>query len=126
VCQINAQTGRVTGFIDLEATTISPVWECAVLPSWLGELSGRDPEFGNGGSPMTEEQVLQAVFLAVMQRSGRYQEWREAYRVGRSFQVFTERLSFRVNDWADERMEEWVDKHLEWAKAHPGVWMPRV
>jgi hypothetical protein len=69
--------------------------------------------------------VLRAAFFSVMQQSIRYQEWREAYDVGRPFREFHRPfLNSRVVHWAQGIMERWVDRRLEWARAHPGVAIP--
>jgi hypothetical protein len=121
---INTESGRVTGFIDFEAATIAPLWECAVIPRWLQDAD--DPESSYEGGTSEERGVLRAVFLSVMEGSARYPEWREAYEVGRPFRRLTDLLCFQVNVWASNDHEIWVDKRLEWAKNHPGIGLPET
>ncbi|KAG1809108.1 uncharacterized protein BJ212DRAFT_616460 [Suillus subaureus] len=121
---IDTDSGRVTGFIDFEAATIAPVWECAVIPRWLQDAD--DPESSYEGGTSEERSVLRAAFLSVMEGSARYPEWREAYDMGRPFRRLTDLLCFRVNVWASDYYEIWVDERLEWAKTHPGIGLPET
>ncbi|KAG1758641.1 hypothetical protein EDD22DRAFT_909745 [Suillus occidentalis] len=121
---IDTDSGRVTGFIDFEAATIAPLWECAVIPRWLQDAD--DPESSYEGGTSEERNVLRATFLSTMEKSEQYPEWREAYGMGRPFRRLTELLCFQVNVWASNDYEIWVDKHLEWAKTHPGIGLPEV
>ncbi|KIK34445.1 hypothetical protein CY34DRAFT_812902 [Suillus luteus UH-Slu-Lm8-n1] len=116
---IDPDSGRVTGFIDFEAATIAPLWECAVIPRWLQHV--HDPESSYEGGTSKQRKVLRAVFLSAMEESARYPEWREAYDMGRPFRRLADLLHFQVNVWASNYQETWVDKRLEWAKTHPGI-----
>ncbi|KAG2131956.1 hypothetical protein BD769DRAFT_1354918 [Suillus cothurnatus] len=124
LCSIDTDSGRVTGFIDFEAATIAPLWDCAVIPRWLQDAD--DPESSYEGGTSEERGVLRAVFLSVMEGSVRYPEWREAYELGRPFRRLTDLLCFQVNVWASNDREIWVDKRLEWAKNHPGIGLPET
>jgi hypothetical protein len=121
---IDTDSGRVTGFIDFEAATIAPLWECAVIPRWLQNAD--DPESSHEGGTSEQRNVLRAVFLSVMEESARYPEWREAYDMGRPFRRLTDLLCFQVNVWASNDHEVWVDKRREWAKTHPGIGLPET
>jgi hypothetical protein len=46
--------------------------------------------------------------------------------MGRPFRQLTNLLYFRVNVWASDDQEMWVDKRLEWAKSHPGIGFPET
>jgi len=107
----------VTGFIDFEAATIAPLWECAVIPRWLQDAD--DPESSYEGGSGEIRSVLRAAFLSAMEESDRYPEWRDAYDMGRPFRRFTDMLAFQVNVWASKDLDIWVDERLEWAKTHP-------
>lgn len=119
---IDTDSGRVTGFIDFEAATIAPLWECAVIPRWLQDAD--DPESSYEGGTSEERNVLRAAFLSAMEGSARYPEWREAYDMGRPFRRLTDLLSFQVSVWASNDCEIWVDERLEWAETHPGIGLP--
>ncbi|KAG2352776.1 hypothetical protein BDR07DRAFT_1212766, partial [Suillus spraguei] len=117
--QIDVDSGRVTGFIDFEAATIAPLWECAVIPRWLQDAG--DPESSYEGGTSEERNVLRTTFLSAMEGSALYPEWREAYDMGRPFRRLTDMLHFQVNVWASDAGDIWVDERLEWAKTHPGI-----
>ncbi|KAG2154085.1 hypothetical protein DEU56DRAFT_772851 [Suillus clintonianus] len=119
---IDTDTGRVTGFIDFEAATIAPLWECAVIPRWLQDAD--DPESSFEGGTSGERKVLRAAFLSAMEGSARYPEWREACDMGRPFRRLTDMLYFQVNVWASNDQDIWLDERLEWAKTHPGIGLP--
>ncbi|KAG1763962.1 hypothetical protein EDD22DRAFT_473558 [Suillus occidentalis] len=121
---IDTDSGRVTGFIDFEAATIAPLWECAVIPRWLQDAD--DPESSYEGGTSEQRNVLRAVFLSTMEESARYPEWREAYDLGRPFRRLTDMLQFQVNVWASNDQEMWVDQRLEWAKTYPGIGFPEI
>ncbi|KAG1847194.1 hypothetical protein DFJ58DRAFT_798363 [Suillus subalutaceus] len=121
---IDTDSGRVTGFIDFEAATVAPLWECAVIPRWLQDAD--DPESSYEGGTSEERNVLRAAFLSAMEGSARYPEWREAYDMGRPFRRLTDQLYFQVNVWASNDCEIWVDERLEWAKTHPGIGLPET
>lgn len=55
------ESGRVTGIIDFEGTTIAPLWECALLPRWLQDID--DPESTYEGGSAKSRQILRARFL---------------------------------------------------------------
>jgi hypothetical protein len=55
------ESGHVTGIIDLEGTTIAPLWESALLPRWLGDSD--DPESTFEGGSAESRQTLRALFF---------------------------------------------------------------
>ncbi|KIJ33770.1 hypothetical protein M422DRAFT_264228 [Sphaerobolus stellatus SS14] len=121
---INEETGQVTGLIDFEGTTITPLWECAVIPRWLQPPD--DPESSYEGGPAESRIALRAQFLDTVDKSNLGGEWRKAYELGRPFRELPSRLRYQVNVWASDSLEEWVDERLEWAKAHPRVRFPET
>jgi hypothetical protein len=46
-------SGRVIGFINFEAATIAPLWECSVIPQWLQDHPD-DPESSHEGGSKTD------------------------------------------------------------------------
>lgn len=87
VCIVNAHvydrsmkiqySGRVLRFINFEAATIVPLWECSVIPQWLQDHPD-DPESSHEGGSSEDRHVLRAALLSVVENSGRYLEWIEA------------------------------------------------
>jgi hypothetical protein len=116
--QFDEASGCVTGIIDFEGTTISPLWECALLPRWLQDPDDPESSF-EGGSPK-ERCILRTVFLQHIEDV----EWCAAYNHGKPFRQLTDRLHFQVGLWASADMKAWIDKRLDWAKNHPGVGIP--
>ncbi len=120
------ESGQVTGLIDFEGATISPLWECALLPRWLQDPD--DPEGSYEGGPAEDRQVPREHFLKKVQHLN--EEWGMLHERGKPFRMLCDRLNFDVNVWATSDMEAWVDKMLAWAKEHPGVglvepeWLP--
>ena len=95
-----------------------------MIPRWLEDA--HDPEGSYEGGSSEERSVLRADFLSAMEGSDGYQEWSEAYDLGRPFRRFTDRLRFQVNVWASGDFDDWVDNRLAWAKSHPGVGFPET
>lgn len=122
ICQIDETTGRVTGFIDLEGTTIAPLWNCALVPPWI-QLPG-DREACHAGGSVESRTALLSTFLDTVDSADHGTEWREAYETGRPFRELFDFSIFPVNVWLVYKLERWVDKRLEWAKMYPGVGFP--
>ncbi|KAJ3743723.1 hypothetical protein DFH05DRAFT_1497352 [Lentinula detonsa] len=115
---IDENTGHITGLIDFEGATISPLWECAYMPRWL-----QDPEEWDGtheGGTPSEKSSLRKVFFDKIKQIDKDGEWKRAHDHGRPFREFTNMLNFNVNVWADSSIERWVDARLQWAYEHPG------
>ena len=108
------ESGRVTGIIDFEGTTIAPLWECALLPRWLQDPDDLESSYEGGSAEI--RQTLRARFL---EKVGN--EWKVLYEQGKPFRLLCDRLQFQVGVWASDDMEAWVDERLAWAKDHPGV-----
>ncbi|KAJ4000352.1 hypothetical protein F5050DRAFT_1532754, partial [Lentinula boryana] len=115
---IDENTGHITGLIDFEGATISPLWECAYMPRWL-----QDPEEWDGtheGGTPSEKSSLRKVFFDKIKQIDKDGEWKRAHDHGHPFREFTNMLNFNVNVWADSSIERWVDARLQWAYEHPG------
>ncbi|KAJ3784918.1 hypothetical protein GGU10DRAFT_270408, partial [Lentinula aff. detonsa] len=118
LASIDENTGHITGLIDFEGATISPLWECAYIPRWL-----QDPEEWDGtheGGTPSEKSSLRKVFFDKIKQIDKDGEWKRAHDHGRPFREFTNMLNFNVNVWADSSIERWVDARLQWAYEHPG------
>ncbi|KIK00510.1 hypothetical protein K443DRAFT_665055 [Laccaria amethystina LaAM-08-1] len=112
---IDEITGRVTGLIDFEGTTTAPLWECALLPRLLQHSD--DPEATPEGGDDVTRQALRAVFMDKVANG----QWNVLCELGKPFRQLSDRLSFRVDVWASEYMESWVEERLVWAQEHPGI-----
>ncbi|KAF8812755.1 hypothetical protein BYT27DRAFT_7086344 [Phlegmacium glaucopus] len=112
------ESGNVTGIIDFEGATISPLWECALLPRWLQDLD--DPEGMYEGGSLECRQTLRTRFLDKIGDG----EWRTVYESGRPYRLLGDHLFWQIAVWADRGMEQWVNERLSWAKDHPGVGFP--
>ncbi|KAG2043719.1 hypothetical protein BDR03DRAFT_850779, partial [Suillus americanus] len=64
----DADTGQVTGLIGFKAATISPLWECAVIPRWSEDAV--DPESSYDGRSSGVRSVLCAAFFSSTEVSG--------------------------------------------------------
>ena len=117
--QIDKQSGKITALIDLEGTTVAPLWDCAVVPRWI--LPSKYEESSTAGLPEDLREQMYALFLDVMGLNG---EWHLAYFKGRPFRLFVDLLPFQTGVWASKSSEQWVDGRLSWAKMHPGIGFP--
>jgi hypothetical protein len=62
-------------------------------------------------------QALRAVFMDKVANG----QWNVLCELGKPFRQLSDRLSFRVDVWASEYMESWVEERLVWAQEHPGI-----
>ncbi|KAJ6476226.1 hypothetical protein C8R45DRAFT_1009263 [Mycena sanguinolenta] len=117
---IDKETGHVTGIIDLEGTTVAPLWECAYMPRWLQDPQEWGATYECGSAE--DREVLRTLFLKKIQELDQTEEWIRAMERGRPFREFTNILNFQVGVWASQ--EEWVNERIEWAKNHSSVAYP--
>jgi hypothetical protein len=92
---------------------------CAELPHWLDDIEGGDKEENR------ENEYLRQVFQdAIRREGGAGEEWISVCEQGQWFREFGVISMYQVQVWAREKMEEWVDKRLEFALKFPGVGLP--
>ena len=122
IAQINENTGHINGYIDFEATTISPLWEVAEVPQWIPDPDGDTANWYGGTEE--DQRLLWETFHASVDKADKTGEWRRAYERGAPFRRLITYLGLGVANWKGS--EGWIDERLEWAKANPGIGMPEL
>jgi hypothetical protein len=117
-------TGNINSYIDLEGTSIAPLWECATVPSWIPDPNS-DMKNWYGGTALEQHELWDAFYQTVY-RYDIQGEWRRAYELGEPFRELCGYLEFGVKPWSCESTESWVEKRLIWARARPGKGMQRT
>lgn len=102
-------TFKVTGLLDFEGTTVSPLWECATIPRWLQDVEDEEGCYEGGTS--AERAMLRETILTAMLDLPDGQEWLAQHELGRKLRPLTHRLHYQVGVWAD--LGGWVEEQRQ-------------
>ena len=90
------------------------------MPSWV--LPDEFTDVFNIDDP---EQIESCdAFFSEINPNGK--EWRDAYKLGREFRKFMDRVDFPASSWTERSSAVWMQDRFDWACNHPGVGFPML